>query len=131
MGSEKSFMPVFWALQLGHLLQMFPGYWNEKSDSVGVDYGEKYFLPFCSRKYYFKTRTVIPITLIVIQSANLLYIIIFLMFVEHANTDIYLSLMVFVIIYLGFSAQLNILLCTDDFCTGMNAFFVLHQRYRK
>ena len=131
MVSDKSFLPLFWAFQLGHFLKMCPGFWNEGTDSVGVDYGKKYFFPFLSRKYYFTPRKIIPVTLIVIQSANLLYILIFLIFAEHAKKDIYLALMIFAITYLGFSAQLNILLCIDNFCKEMNAFFVLNQRYRK
>ena len=131
MLSEKSFKPMIWAMQLGYLLKVVSAFWDKSKDLFEVEYGKKYFIPLLSKKCYFNSKRVIPITFLVLQCANILYLIIFLIFTEHSIADIYLSLMVLVIMYLGFSAQLNIVFCIDDFCYTLNTLFALHQRYRK
>ena len=131
MVSSRSFRPLAWALKFGYFIRVIPATWDPINFCIVLKYGQSYRIPFSNLRTP-RSGYIWAGLYLAIQALSNLYLIVFLLFLEHSNTDFYMAS--FLLTCFLFATILQLLLvffCLEELVNMLNAFLFLDLKIRK
>ena len=131
MVSSNSLIPLIWVVTLGSVVRAMPFTWDASNSCAKVKHGKTFRIPFfpSTRMWSFK---VFQGFYLLLQILHAVYLIVFLLFLEHPKIDLYgVSLMLFCFLF-GISAQVHFFMYpTNELLSLINSFLNLDLKMRK
>ena len=123
--------PFIWALNLASLIRAIPAAWDPVNYCIVLKCGQSYGIPFCHLRTPRRGYILAGIYLL-IEVLNILYLLFFLLFLEHSNMDLYISSILLAgFIFSTFVQLLLVFFNFEKFVHVMNAFLFLDLEIRK
>jgi len=115
MVSEKSAFLIGVVYNVGSILKLFPGVWDDVNIRVIINFGKPIYLPWNHLNPFCSSGHIMPVVYLIFQGCNVLYLINFLIFAEYIYLDMCLGLLLLAAYSLALSAQSNFILQYEDF----------------
>jgi hypothetical protein len=119
-------------ITLGSLMGAIPGRWDKLNCCISLKHGKNCVIriPYL-RSRTFPSAKILPGIYLLLQVANILYLTLFLLFLEHSTIDMYLcSPAMFCFLY-TIAAQLHFYLHFESLVNSVNSFLILDSQIRK
>ena len=126
--SSNSLKPLIWILTLGSYIGSIPISWDAKNLCVRLKYVPN---RYSSNKIWNWRNSIAPRIYLLLEVLNIIYLIVFLLFLEHSRIDLYLSLFFLFCFLFGTSAQLQVCVHDEELVSLINSFLMLDLKIRK
>ena len=131
MVSERSIKMISRALNLGYFIGAIPSKWDTIKYCIILKYGKSYRIPFCNLRTP-RSGLIWAGIYLLIQVLHILYLILFILYLEHSFTDLYISSFLLVCsLYSTFVQLLIVFFYFEEIANLVNAFFFLDLKIRK
>jgi hypothetical protein len=109
-----------------------PGGWDKLNSGISLKNGKSYMIsiPFF-RSRTFRSTNILPGMYLLLQVANILYLTLFLLFLEHSTMDMYLCLPAMSCFLYTIAAQFHFYLHFESLVNSVNSFLILDSQIRK
>ena len=131
MVSSRSMKPFIWALSLLSFIRAIPATWGPINSCLVLKYGKSYQILFSHLRRPQGGFIWAGIYLL-IQVLNILYLILFILVLEHSRMDLYIASFLLACFILATFVQLLIVFFNfEGFVSIINSFFILDLKIRK
>ena len=130
MVSSTSMQPLIWTITLASFIGAVPAVWDPINFCTRRWYGKKLQIP-CLPSYTIRKRTISIGIYLCFQGSNIIYLLVFLLFLEHSTTDMYCSIFILLACIYSIIAQWYITLFFEEVTNLLNSFLILDFKIRK
>ena len=131
MVSSRSIKQVMWGINIGYFIGAVPATWDPINCYLVPKYGQSYRIPFCHLRTP-RSGFIWAGAYLLIQVLNILYLLSYILFLEHSNMGLYISSFLLVCFLFSTFVQLLIICFKfDALLNCINSFFLLDLKIRK
>ena len=130
MVSSRSAKPMIWALYFGYFIGAIPATFDPINFRIIPKYGQSYRIPFCHLRTP-RTGFIWAGIYILIIAIHILYLIIFLLCLEHSKIDFYMASFLLGCFLFPLFVQILAFLYFENYIDMLNALIILDLKIRK
>ena len=128
MVSSNSFKPLIWVFTLGSYIGSIPASWDSTNFCIILKSEPNYSASTKTRNWQ---NNIVPGIYLLLQFVHIVYLIVFLLFLEHSSIDLYMSVFFLFCFIFATISQLHFFLYFEGLASLINSYLLLDLKIRK